>query len=149
MIANFPCRRQRGNFDCLLAAVGAVLEWQGTASSATELARWCGAQPGGCYWDDAVDGLAEAGFELHELLEISEVISFVEDASEPFPVVLAVILDPRQLQSGSDHAVVVVGVSEEIVSFMDPVTGDIRQLSEGQFWQAWDFAGKKAFAILG
>lgn len=147
MISDFPCRRQRGSYDCLPTAVGAVLEWHQIGYTPANLSEWCGVQPGGCDWYDALDGLKAEGFSLHEPQDFEEICDFVKDLKEPLPIIATVVLDARQY--GSDHAVVIVGILPEVIVFMDPTTGELRQCSQIEFCKGWQIAGNRAVAILG
>lgn len=150
-----PLRQPPGSNSCLPTAVLAVLLRYELDVSVEEVSLWCRETPDGCWLDDAMDGLREAGLDVEDLsgTSVEEIRSRVAAEADPQPVIVT-LKDPF-VPSGYDHAVVITDVSESPdgddtiagVDFMDPLIGRMEQDESGAFWDRWDFGGNRAFAV--
>jgi hypothetical protein len=153
MISPFPLLQQApGSNSCFPTAVRAVLLWHGYDESPEAISRLCQETRLGCDLERAIPALREE-FDVEELRADAETLrAIINDANDPEPVI--VTLKPS-VQSPMDHAVVLIGTEQrqgvlgiqEVVAFMDPLTGKIEEDTTGNFWIFWDFAGRRAFVI--
>ncbi len=103
-----------------------------------------------------MDGLREAGFDVepltgttfHEAENLLRAIAADEDDPQP---VIVTLQNPRIRMSG-DHAVAVIGIEtnaagQEVVSYLDPLTGAIESDASGDFWLFWSAARQLAFVL--
>ena len=156
MAVPLPSLRQPpGSNSCLPTAVRAVLLYYELDVSGEEASLWCRETPDGCWLDDALDGLRDAGFDIEDLTGVTTEEMRLRVTAEPDPQPVIVTVKDPFVPSGYDHAVVVTNVGrpspEDMplasVEFMDPLTGRLEQDESGAFWDRWDFAGGRAFAI--
>jgi hypothetical protein len=160
VIANFPTLRQPlGSNSCLPTAVCAILRWLDTDVTLDEVSEWCSEDPEGCILDIAIAGLSDAGIEMEELnaptdAEREALVRLTVTDEENAQPILVTLQNPLLMTTG-DHAVVLLGIrsvqvesnSYEIVEYMDPLSGEIKQDITGIFWEYWAFAGQRAFII--
>lgn len=156
MLIDFPTIRQPldGN-SCLPVCVYSVLTYKGYDVSLDDVSDWCGESVLGCIWDEALIGLRDNGFDVVEILtdheaRMLEVVRGDVIASEP---IIITVINPLLAMSG-DHAVVVIGFSDDInavgypgVYYMDPLKGEIVFDEPGILWSWWSFAGYRAFVV--
>ena len=145
MIEGLPRLRQPTIGSCLLTAVQAVLQYHGDSTTLNELADYCQAFPGGfCYWQTALDGLATE-FDVEDLEDDWDAVSdAVNNNEEPVVVTIA---RPDVAVIREDHAVVLVDVDEESVTYLDPMTGDFVQANISVFLLWWNTPGARAMLL--
>ena len=153
MITDFPCEEQQSGWSCLPFAVRSVLASYEMDFPLESIYRWCRAGqdgiPGACRWRDAVDGLLARFPDSEEITggAWDTVCDALVLNEEP---VIVTISDPTAPEFRADHAVVVLGFSDEsgdVLLLCDPESGDIGEMSTtaGKRW--WDTPGGRAFIL--
>ncbi len=142
MPPDFPLLRQPfGSQSCLPTCVRAILEWQGSLYSAVEVSEWCHEEASGCAFDDSIEGLIEAGFEIDVIPESGpfEMLAALKNCiAEGVPVVVALQTDVR---ADGNHAVVTLRSEDSTFVVMDPLQGRLTEWPERDFLVAWAFTG--------
>jgi hypothetical protein len=148
MPPEFPLLRQPfGSQSCLPTCVRAIFQWQGSLYSAAEVSEWCREEVSGCAFDDSIEGLIEAGFELDTIPENDSdamLAALRERLSEGVPVVVALQMDAR---TEDNHAVVTLSEAEGGFTIMDPLQGSLTEWPERRFLLAWACTGFLNFWI--
>jgi hypothetical protein len=116
MLSDLPASRQpSGSNSCLSVCVHSVLRYRGHHVSLDQVAELCGEDVLGCMWDIALSGLSENGFDVEQIVSDHEekLLEIVRgEVLDPEPVIITII-DPS-LELSGDHAVVVVGLSDQM-----------------------------------
>ncbi len=126
---------------CLPTCVRAILQWQGDTYSAREISEWCRENASGCAFDDSIEGLIEAGFEV-EVIPESDPLTMLEalrrHVQEGTPVVVTLQVEAR---TEGNHAVVTVGSTPNTFTVMDPLLGTFTDWPTDRFLLAWAYTG--------
>ena len=121
-----PRIRQPNNATCFPACVWAVLTYAGNAIEYEEIEAACALDPLGAAPEVALQALADAGWDIEVQQEVSvEVIhAALEDERAPILILPVPGVDTTRFA----HAVVACGLSEGVLTVMDPQMGDYREL---------------------
>lgn len=152
MVEEFvPLRQPPGSKQCLPTAIAAILQYHGRYVTIDEVSDWCKEGPSGCVIAIWVPELIDHDCIVEELNRDpeDELRSHVNDPNDPLPILVMV---KTPFSPDMDHAIVILGIDnndeeEEIVTYMDPLTGQNETMLAAEFLMYWDFAGSLAFLI--
>jgi ABC-type bacteriocin/lantibiotic exporter with double-glycine peptidase domain len=132
---------------CLPACLCMVLEYLGRKHSEEELARICGTRRIGTRPTDAVEGLENLGYDcaLARGIGLDELSSYLLDDR---PVIAFLRLEDYSANVAGAHAVVVTGVSDEEVVFVDPLSGGEHVLLVREFLAIWSRRGGEGLIVF-
>jgi uncharacterized protein YvpB len=165
MAASAVPLKQARQRSCLVTAVRSVLLALPRHVSDEEVSELLGEDPDGCVWEIAVLRLTSAsGLDIHvddiTGCNESEITEIVTDLDSPAAVIVTIapIISPEVFKGFAipkvveiDHAVVITFILEnsdgQLVRFMDPWRGEIRDEKGDLFWSWWDLAGGRALVI--
>lgn len=113
-----------------------------------ELAAWCRSRRRGTTVIAALQALEDLGFEGERLgqAELDDLESFLADGLPPIVGLCLAELDPGVT---GFHAVVVVGVTGESVTIIDPASGAEHVLPRIEFESAWNAYGDDGLVVRG
>ena len=128
---------------CALPILRMILEYHGIEINERNLRDKCHTTELGTYADDIISCLEHYGFRVRLLeLDLMELRRYIKE--DIFPV-LYINLYPLYGKH-SNHAVIVEGVDERKVLFLDPLRG-ITELESDLFSKCWNSAGNLGIII--
>lgn len=158
MLHDFPVRGQPHPLGCLPTCVWTVLLSYGERVTYDDVSEWCRELPaGGCFWSDAIPGLVGQGYDVEEMIvnEDDALTTLRNVVEERLPV----IVELEIVDGGPGHAVVIIGLDNEVspvsptesVTYMDPgygEYGDVKSATVPDFLKRWQARDFQAFYIL-
>lgn len=141
--SRLPFHRQERPYSCVNACLRMILEYHGIEINERNLRDKCHTTELGTYADDIISCLEHYGFRVRLLeLDLMELRRYIKE--DIFPV-LYINLYPLYGKH-SNHAVIVEGVDERKVLFLDPLRG-ITELESDLFSKCWNSAGNLGIII--
>lgn len=139
--------KQEQDYTCVPACIRIVLHHFGSDFSEAEISDACKTTPLGNDLEEAAQGVALLGFKSIKLkgAVFHDIIRYIQKHQ---PVIVFVSVKHLPYGGlGGTHAVVVNGLEEKKVSFIDPARGEEITVVMGTFLKAWRARGCRALVI--
>lgn len=144
MPAPVPWYPQETEWSCTVACLRMVMAYWGVETDETTLRACCRTTVSGTRADDAVDCVRQHGFiaEHRRFGEVDALARWLDAGLIPIVLLNLFPIDAFWCM----HAVVVIGVDQEAVTFLDPARGE-RSTSRPAFEQAWQMNLGRALIV--
>ena len=128
-----PCYKQEFPWSCFAACMRMILEYCEVKKTERELRILLKTTPSyGTIWDIAEKEIRRIGFELKwkTYWKLEELVPFI---SQSTPIIAGVWLS----EDADKHAVVILNMSENFVTFIDPEYGKLVNMDKTEFLNLW------------
>jgi ABC-type bacteriocin/lantibiotic exporter with double-glycine peptidase domain len=140
--------QQETDYTCLPACIRIVLDFWGVSRTEQEIAQVCRANVAGTLLREAIAGVQQLGF--HALrLDNGTFDDLTGYLSQGLPVIVGLAAAVLYPQGSGGHAVVVCGMEQNEVLYVDPISGTEERLDTARFMRAWRQRRGLGLVILG
>ncbi|MBU1486709.1 C39 family peptidase [bacterium] len=146
MKINLKPYQQEKPYTCLPACCRTVLAFLGQCLTEDEIVSLCGTRKSGTLLIDALHGIQQLGFNV-TLIKDGTLDLLLDYLYKHEPVIVGIATDKLPYGTTGGHAIVVCGVEEEKIVYIDPVTGSEERLDLFAFMRAWRRQNSRALII--
>lgn len=138
--------QQEHSHTCAVACLRMVADYFGVIHTEAELLPLCGTTPDGTTPDGIAYAARKLGFRA--TITYDEPVILTEALNRQQPVIVFVGIPLAQTPLSLEiHAVVVIGINDSTVTFLDPLDGAQHHQSKSDFYAMWDNAFHAAILI--
>ena len=148
MKIDLTCLAQEADHSCLPACIRMVLRHHGHEYSEAEICAACETTERGTGHEQGAMGIAKLGFKVIKLEDVplDTLLKFIFQGT-PVIVLVYVSLLPYAKKQGGLHAVLIAGVDDDYISFIDPARAEEIEIDLDTFLAAWDKRGRLGLVI--